>query len=830
MKLGKYEKGVIITGVAVLIIFLILLTADGIKNIGKNNNQIGLSEQEIVVPPNAPVLSAGMIPVKYEGDNLKICKNDSSWYSYENGTPAYMMLNDGVYQSELTVDMTNKKLASDSLGQVVPKEEQGTIYMWIPRFTKNVKTKEIKYIEPEVNLGGEWEISDTFVHKQVYDETKPDYSLSGIWIEKEPLANTAEVSTKVANMTGEENKYGFIANTVATNAGIGDCHVAAEPWLTGTVPSGIANPENINRTIIKVINDKHYEPIKAKIEYNETAGIIEIAVTYNKNGIQKIEDKNGNSVSYTNENGIIKSTVPVKAGKNHFTIIDNKNNKKELEVTVALPIYAKLYTDGTLALTSSDKTLSGKTVDIEYGDISNKSRQPWFSESARITIVDIIDEIAPLSTTYWFSQCTNLTNINNIEKLDTSNVKSMRNMFYGCSSLTELDLNSFDTSNVTNMYAMFYNCNNLTSLNVSSFNTSNVTSMWGMFYACSKLTKLDVSNFDTSSVSGPNMIHMFIGCSSLTELDLSNFNTSKVTNMNSMFNGCSSLTKLNVSSFDTSNVTDMAGMFSSCSSLTELDLSNFNTTNVIHMSYMFGQCNSLAELDLSNFNTTNVTNMAQMFYYCDGLENLDVSSFDTSNVTNMSYMFHYCRNLTSIDVSRFNTSNVINMSHMFEGCNKLTILDVSSFDTSNVTNMNYMFDSCATLTNLNLRNFNTVNVTDMNSMFSSCRGLTTLNLSNFNTSNVTDMCYMFNSCSSLTSVDISRFNTEKVTNMRGMFNNCSKLTTLNLRSFNTNKVTNMQDMFRICTNLTKIYVGSNWKETSNSGGMFSGCGTNSVIK
>ena len=145
-KLGKYEKGIIITGVAVLIIFLILLTADGIKNIGKNNNPIALSEQEIVVPPTVPVLSAGMIPVKYNGDNLIICKNDNSWYNYEEGKPAYMMLNDGVYQSELTVDMTNKKLASEHIGQTVATDELGTIYMWITRYAKNAVTGEINFV------------------------------------------------------------------------------------------------------------------------------------------------------------------------------------------------------------------------------------------------------------------------------------------------------------------------------------------------------------------------------------------------------------------------------------------------------------------------------------------------------------------------------------------------------------------------------------------------------------------------------------------------------------------------------------------------------------
>ena len=40
----------------------------------------------------------------------------------------------------------------------------------------------------------------------------------------------------------------------------------------------------------------------------------------------------------------------------------------------------------------------------------------------------------------------------------------MNGMFYGCTSLTSLDLSNFDTSKVTNMGYMFQSCTNLTSL------------------------------------------------------------------------------------------------------------------------------------------------------------------------------------------------------------------------------------------------------------------------------------------------------------------------------------------------------------------------------
>ena len=90
---------------------------------------------------------------------------------------------------------------------------------------------------------------------------------------------------------------------------------------------------------------------------------------------------------------------------------------------------------------------------------------------------------------------------------------------------------------------MFYGCSSLTSLNLSNFNTSGVTDMGAMFRSCSSLTSLDLSNFDTSSVT--NMMYMFCDCSSLISLDVSNFNTSSVKYyMSYMFDGCSSLYRL----------------------------------------------------------------------------------------------------------------------------------------------------------------------------------------------------------------------------------------------------------------------------------------------
>ena len=324
------------------------------------------------------------------------------------------------------------------------------------------------------------------------------------------------------------------------------------------------------------------------------------------------------------------------------------------------------------------------------------------------------------------------------------------------------------------------------------FNTANVTDMSRMFWGCISLTTIDLSNFNTANMK--DMGYMFMGCESMTSLDISNFNTANVTDMSGMFAGCTSLTSLDLSNFNTANVTDMNYMFCNCDSLTSLDVSNFNTANVTNMSCMFAGCYSLTSLDLSNFNTENVTNMSGMFCNCTSLTSLDLSNFNTENVTNMSQMFTACSSLTSLDLSNFNTANVTHMLGMFQDCSSLTSLNLSNFNTANVSNMSDMFGYCINLTSLNLSNFNTANVTDMSRMFFNCYSLTSLNLSNFYTANVTDMGLMFESCSSLTSLDLSNFNTANVTYMSGMFFYCSSLTSLNLSHFDMSSITDKTEM------------------------------------
>ena len=177
---------------------------------------------------------------------------------------------------------------------------------------------------------------------------------------------------------------------------------------------------------------------------------------------------------------------------------------------------------------------------------------------------------------------------------NTTEVTDMRNMFFECGKLTEIEgLEKLDTSKVEDMSCMFLGCYDLKSLpNISNWHTNKVTNMSHMFYGCNSLGSLhDISKWDTSNVT--NMIDMFYKCTSLTSLpDISTWNTSKVTAMSGMFDGCSSLKSLpDISKWNISNVTNMNYMFYNCSSLNPSNEFRFKIPNICSTKEIHKGCN-----------------------------------------------------------------------------------------------------------------------------------------------------------------------------------------------------------------------------------------------
>ena len=100
-----------------------------------------------------------------------------------------------------------------------------------------------------------------------------------------------------------------------------------------------------------------------------------------------------------------------------------------------------------------------------------------------------------------------------IEYSFKNKIKNLAFLFYGCNSLTNIDLSNFKTQNVINMRNMFFRCDSLTNIDLSNFNTKKVTNMSAMFLGCSSLANIDLSNFNTQNVE--RMLCMFLECNSL---------------------------------------------------------------------------------------------------------------------------------------------------------------------------------------------------------------------------------------------------------------------------------------------------------------------------
>ncbi len=127
---------------------------------------------------NKPILVPGMIPVKNVSNEWYVTNaDDEKWYDYSAGSQAWanIMLTD-----EITVEgfSTNEALRSASLSELEGKKvtKEGSMFVWIPRYTSNA-SNEIVYS----NLTEDF-TDEGFILNPAF--TDGDQELTGIWISK----------------------------------------------------------------------------------------------------------------------------------------------------------------------------------------------------------------------------------------------------------------------------------------------------------------------------------------------------------------------------------------------------------------------------------------------------------------------------------------------------------------------------------------------------------------------------------------------------------------------------------------------------------------------
>ncbi len=227
-------------------------------------------------------------------------------------------------------------------------------------------------------------------------------------------------------------------------------------------------------------------------------------------------------------------------------------------------------------------------------------------------------------------------------------------MFAYFGSLEEIvNLKAINTADCEDMHNMFCYVNmtnrKLKYIDLSNFNTEKCTTMRSMFNGCRTITELDLSKFNTSLVE--DMSYMFQYCVNLKKIDCTSFNTENVADMHYMFYDCYRATAIDVSSFNTENVANFDYFMGDCQALESAILTNFNTENATDLGRFFYHCYSLREVDCTSFDTSSATEIRSFFNRCDALEVIDVSWVKIPQITNTTYsgyFFYDCKSLREL--------------------------------------------------------------------------------------------------------------------------------------------------------------------------------------
>jgi len=134
---------------------------------------------------------------------------------------------------------------------------------------------------------------------------------------------------------------------------------------------------------------------------------------------------------------------------------------------------------------------------------------------------------------YMFANDSKLKSVD-VSNWDTSNVNDMLLMFSGCNDLQTLKVDNWNTAKVSNMAQMFQNCSKLKGINVANWQTGVIygdsVNCTAMFFGCSSLTQLDLTSWKMSGNTSPDM---FNGASKLWKITLgANFKLTTVPGLN----------------------------------------------------------------------------------------------------------------------------------------------------------------------------------------------------------------------------------------------------------------------------------------------------------
>lgn len=259
-------------------------------------------------------------------------------------------------------------------------------------------------------------------------------------------------------------------------------------------------------------------------------------------------------------------------------------------------------------------------------------------------------------------------------------------------------IGTWDVSNVRDMSGLFMNLitepeHNEAVAGITNWNVSRVKTMREMFKGCTSFNSpidwdVDAEGKETGLGSLTDITEMFYGCSVFNQpvnWELSN----DLKDVTYVFSGCSQFNQPVPWDMYNNQVEDFTGMFQGCTNYNQSITLDF--VNVTNASYMFSGCTRFNQSLSEENNLHYCKNMSHMFDGCSSL-NSSLDEIEVDDATDMSYMFRGCTSF-NMPLSSWNVGYVENMSYMFSGCTMFN-QPLTTWRTLHLTNMSHMFDGC----------------------------------------------------------------------------------------------------------------------------------------
>lgn len=257
-------------------------------------------------------------------------------------------------------------------------------------------------------------------------------------------------------------------------------------------------------------------------------------------------------------------------------------------------------------------------------------------------------------------------------------------MLRGCASLTDVDLSALTVSNVTNMSYMFYECSGLKTVSLESWvlkSTNNSVDATSMFQDCRVLRTIYVGkDWVQSRIRGNS--NMFQGCVAIKGAD-------GTTYQNTVTNPLPGATNY----AHVGNVSNVKGYLSAKHWVTGSVWWSLDGDGDLLLQPITGLNGEMDSFGASNTSTPPWENCKANVKTFHVLEGTQVGVVKGGSLANF---FADCVNLTDVNLDGFDTSKNINLYRFFENCTSLTSIDLSNFATDAATSMYHMSTAART--------------------------------------------------------------------------------------------------------------------------------------